>query len=242
MNKIVIDKSRYQDIDDTIIYDKDIDIIKDTNLILEINDNIDININIETNINANIYLLINSEDIKLRYNLTTNSKLNVYGFTKHIDNNNIIINLNGINSNINYVMKTISSTTTNYKYMVYHNDKNTVSNIINNGVNIKDGNLVIDISSYIPKGITGCIANQISRIINLTTNKCIIRPNLLIDEEDVEANHSALIGTFSDDEIFYLESRGISYDDTVDLLTKGFIYSRLDDNMKDLIKEIDYWR
>src|SRR5574344_1943010 len=242
MNKIVIDKSRYQDIDDTIIYDKDIHIIKDTNLILEINDNIDININIETNINANIYLLINSEDIKLRYNLTTNSKLNVYGFTKHIDNNNIIINLNGINSNINYVMKTISSTTTNYKYMVYHNDKNTVSNIINNGVNIKDGNLVIDISSYIPKGITGCTANQISRIINLTTNKCIIRPNLLIEEEDVEANHSALRGTFSDDEIFYLESRGISYDDTVDLLTKGFIYSRLDDNMKDLIKEIDYWR
>ena len=52
----------------------------------------------------------------------------------------------------------------------------------------------------------------------MTENKCIIKPNLFIDEEDVVANHSALIGTFSSDEIFYLMSRGISKEESFNLL------------------------
>lgn len=243
MNRIVIAPDIFKDIDNTIIFDDNIKIINNTNLILEINSNTNLTIEIDSNITANIYLLISTSDVKLNYILNNNSNINIYGYTDNLDNGNVVINLNGINSNINYIMKTLSNKTINYKYMIYHNDINSSSNIINNGVNIDNGNLIIDISSYVPNGITGCNVNQISRIINLTNNKCIIRPNLLINEEDVTANHSALIGTFSNDEIFYLESRGINYKDTVNLLVKGFLYSKLDQQMKDIIKnKIEYWR
>ena len=60
----------------------------------------------------------------------------------------------------------------------------------------------------IPENKIGCVANQNNRIINLSDNKCEINPNLLIEENDVEANHSAHIGRFSNDEMFYLQSRG----------------------------------
>ena len=81
-------------------------------------------------------------------------------------------------------------------------------------------------------------------IINLTDNKCEIRPNLYIDEYDCNANHSALIGGFSKQELFYLQSRGLSINDANRLLINGFLLSDFD-NVK-MIKEIknninEYW-
>jgi Fe-S cluster assembly protein SufD len=64
-----------------------------------------------------------------------------------------------------------------------------------------------------------------ARIINLTDNECIINPNLYIEDSDVVANHAAAIGKFSDEELFYLMSRGITYTDAINLLIKGFLVS-----------------
>ena len=91
----------------------------------------------------------------------------------------------------------------------------SASNIKNNGVCIERGNIIYQVSSFVPKEITGCIVNQNNRIINLTDNKCEIKPNLYIDSFDVEASHSALIGKFSDEEMFYIQSRGIDYNNAL---------------------------
>ena len=64
-----------------------------------------------------------------------------------------------------------------------------------------------------------------------------IKPNLYIDCSDVEASHSALIDKFTFDEIFYLQSRGISYDEALKLLIKGFLLSDISDS--NLIKYIN---
>ena len=117
-----------------------------------------------------------------------------------------------------------------------HNMKNTISNIKNNLVNVS-GTSSIQISSSVDKNITDCTCNQFNRIINLTNNKCEIRPILYIDNDLVDANHSALIGDFEEDEIFYLESRGIDKSNAYNLLIKGFLNSGLDD--EDLKKKIE---
>ena len=127
--------------------------------------------------------------------------------------------------------------------LVYHNAKNTVSNILNNGVNILNGVLEFNVSGFVSNGVTGCDINQSARIINMTDNTCVIKPNLFIDEEDVIANHSALIGIFSEDEIFYLMSRGISKKDAENLLIKGFLLNGVTYHkkvLKDIINK--YWR
>ena len=130
--------------------------------------------------------------------------------------------------------------------VINHNAKYSSSNIINNVVNIEAGKVLIDVNGIVPKGNIGCILNQSNRIISLNNNKCQINPNLLIDENDVVANHSAFVGKFDEEQLFYLQSRGISYNDALKLLIKGFIIEGLKlDNAS--LKEIEdslnkYWR
>ena len=73
------------------------------------------------------------------------------------------------------------------------------------------------------KKTSGCVCNQENQIINIRDGKSTICPNLLIDNYDVVSNHSAYIGKFSDDKLFYLMSRGISLKDAYKLLLNGFL-------------------
>jgi len=182
--------------------------------------------------------------IKYHYNIDSNSKLNIYKFYD-IDGIKEFVrtDLNGINATINYNFKTISTNNQKYDITVYHNKPNTNSNIINNGVNMKDGNLIFNVSSFVPSGNSKCNVIQKSRIINFALNKCSIAPNLYIDEYDVNASHSAYIGKFKDDEIFYLMSRGINKEMAENLLIKGFLLNDMK-NLEEKVNEIceKYWR
>ena len=86
--------------------------------------------------------------------------------------------------------------------------------------------------------------NQNNRIINLNDKLCQINPNLYIDENDVTANHSAYIGKFRDDEIFYLQRLGLSYIDATKLLLKGFLSNGMTKYMDKHINKLTkkYWR
>ena len=73
-----------------------------------------------------------------------------------------------------------------------------------------------------------------------------ISPNMFIDLNDVEAKHGSVIGSFNQDQIFYLMSKGINYNDTLKLLIKGYIFSNvdIDNDLRLKILEIInlYWR
>ena len=125
--------------------------------------------------------------------------------------------------------------------MVYRNEKNTVSNIKNHGVNIKDGSIIFNVTGIVYNGIKDCTLDQDNKIVTFNQNKCTIDPKLLIEEQDVVANHSALIGKFDEDELFYLQSRGIDRTEAIILLTKGFLLENLSDERLDHIIE-KYWR
>lgn len=65
------------------------------------------------------------------------------------------------------------------------------------------------------------------------------KPILLIDEYDCFANHGAAIGKMSDDDLFYLMSRGLNKNEAFLLILQGiikpFIDSLEDDEMKERI-------
>ena len=147
----------------------------------------------------------------------------------------MLVNLNGQDAKFNYNFKTIATGYEKYDLNIYHNAPKTTSLIKNNGVNMKDGNLIFNVSSFVSAGNKDCNVDQISRIINLTNNKCQINPNLFIDEFDVNANHSALIGKFSDEEMFYMQSRGIDEKSAVNLLINGFLTSEVNELFKERI-------
>ena len=226
-----------------------IKVIKDTDLVIESTDEnkkIDICINILENIHLNIYELKRTENCKFQYKyyLEKNSLLKIEKVCDCTGTTDmVLINLNGEKAEVNYNLKTISKNQEKYIFMVYHNANKTKSNINNNGVNIKEGQLEFNVSSFVPNNIKKCDVSQSGRIINNTERTCMIKPNLFIDEEDVIANHSALIGTFSYDELFYLMSRGINEEKAKLLLTKGFLLKGISYHKEKLIKILDrYWR
>lgn len=266
MNKIFIenDTIKEQIIDDNIkvnycvgdtslsVNNLEIECLSDIDLYIyyQITKDIKINvvINCLENTNVNIFEKYIDGTLKIRntYNLNFGSHLNIQKFydvekIKQFD----IINLNGEHSKFNYILKTISSAEEKYNLVINHNAEYTCSNIINNAVNINGGMTIFDVTGIVPKGKIGCSLNQSNRIVTFNENLCQINPNLLIDEDDVSANHSAFIGKFNDEEIFYLQSRGIEYNEAIKLLIKGFLISNLQldsqeiENLEIIIKK--YW-
>ncbi len=135
----------------------------------------------------------------------------------------ITINLNGINSRVDYNFSSLCKYDQKYVININHNNKYTISNVINHGVVLNDSKLVFEVNSTVKKGNSNSILNQESKIIVMSKNNSIIKPNLFIDEYDVEARHAATIGRFSNDDIFYLMSKGINKEDSINLLIDGFL-------------------
>lgn len=264
MNKISIvnNEVKVKQLDDCIDYNFEVNnkydinvlklnIKKDATIKLDIESKeeftLQIDITLLENVSSCVLENITGKQIKLcsKYNLLKDSSLTI----KNINNINsikeqTIFSLNGENASVKKVLKTISCNKEQYETIVYHNSKFTKSDIINNGVNIEAGVLEFNVSSIVPKNIDKCFVNQNNRIINLTNNKCRISPNMYIDCYDVIANHSAFIGTFKDEELFYLQSRGISKIDATKLLIRGFLTSELDEVQRETYNKIidKYWR
>lgn len=231
----------------------EIDVIKDTSLELRHISKVENKINIVINVKSNVHLELLEysygikSKVKINYNLDNDSFIKVYKFNECLGMRELnIVNLNGFGSRIDYDLKTICELNEKYDLMFYHRSNNTTANINVNGVSVKEGNLIFNVTNVVYKGMINAQIEQNSRIVLLENNKCQINPNLLIDEYEITANHSAIIGKFSDEEMFYLNSRGIKYNKALNLLIKGFLMKGFnkeifDENM--VLQIIDkYWR
>ncbi len=135
----------------------------------------------------------------------------------------ITINLNGLNSKIDYLFSTKVYNDQKYIININHFNKYTISNVVNHGVVMNDSKLYFEVNSTINKGNIKSKLNQESKIIVMSNNNSTIKPNLFIDEYDVDAIHSASIGKFNKEDIFYLMTKGISKNDANILLIDGFL-------------------
>lgn len=249
MNRIIMSNNQFNlnnieyNYKEDLINKLKLKIIKNTKLELIIDKEIKLDVSIELLDNVKLDLVvIKKEKIKIltKYKLNENSILNITEISdSDIINERNIIDLNGKNSKINFILKTVCKNNEKYDIVVNHNNKNTTSDIITNGVNIS-GNLYFTVTAYVSNGNKNCVVNQQNRIINLTDNECLIRPNLLIDEVDVIANHSALIGSFKDEELFYMQRLGIDKTMANKLLIEGFIKNKINKTLANHFKK--YWR
>lgn len=194
-----------------------------------------ITVDIDTNPNTSLKLFETrhgaKSKVQYKYKLDEYSSIEVIKFYDCIKAREYdIVELNGTGSSFKQVLKTIATEHEKYDMVIYHNAKETISKIINQGISIDEGEIIFNVTGIVPSGKVRCDCNQENRIINLNDGKNKISPNLLIDEYDVEAEHAAYIGKFNDDELFYLQSRGINVDTAISLLTEGFLKSYVDNN------------
>ena len=161
MNKIlmneVIDGIRFDKLKDNVI-----NVLRNERKVIYL-DSSDFS-NYEFNLEENAYLEINKI-----YNLGE-------------VNEEVTINLNGINSQVLYNFRTLSSSNQKYIINVNHNNKNTISNVINRAVVLNDSRIMFEVNASVEKGNSGSVLNQENKIITMGDNNSEIRPNLYIDD------------------------------------------------------------
>lgn len=107
---------------------------------------------------------------------------------------------------------------------IKHLSPETTSNIHNVGIVNDEAQLNIDGLNVIEKGNAKSVADQESKIINLTDEaRSIANPQLIINEYDVKAGHAASVGRIDEDQIYYLMSRGLTKTESKELLIMSYL-------------------
>ena len=264
MNKIILEEeliTRLKKTEIEISYHKakslfdinkvNLKIKKNCNLLFEVNKFEDLKLDLVIDVSDNVSVFLNMINIlkKAKIKTTINLGINSYISIDKINDcdsakEGLILNLNGELAKADYNFKSVATSNETYDIVVNHQASKTESMIKNNIINYT-GNVLVQVSTYIDKDYIETKADQKNTIINLANKKCEIKPNLFIDSFDSLANHSAYIGRFSQDKIFYLMSRGLSEKESTNLLIKGFLESDVED--KKLLRTINkiiknYWR
>lgn len=207
LNKLVIDEDSYLKIN-----------------ISNLNKNF--HILIGDNLNVKIFVITKNTSNNIEYSIGQNSNVIVDKFAINT-NDKVCVNLEKENANIVYNTGIITNSNSEYKQVINHNYKNTESKIVNHALNVANVTFKFIVDGIIERNANDSILNQDNKIINLKSGKSFIEPNLIIDNNEVIANHSAYIGNFDEQIKFYMMSRGIKEKDTYDLLIKSFLLSEM---------------
>ncbi len=231
MNKINV-----EDIKDE---EKEIIISEDTIIFIK-NSNLKIKYDIKNEVNIFECIIESSLDRELQ--TENNLKLNIFSVNSSIKEK---INMKKSYTNLNYAYSTINNKNNKYEIDINHLENNITSKITNHGVCLKN-NLNFTINTIVPNESFRIKTSQDSKIILLNDGVATIKPSLLVANDDIEANHSAYVGEFKSDDIFYLKTRGLNQNDAEKLLVKSFLLGSMDISFKErnIILEIlkKYWR
>lgn len=112
----------------------------------------------------------------------------------------------------------------NYQMNVVNFAPHTYGDIRNYAVVLGKGKLMIDAIGKIVKGAHRSESHQTSRALSFEAGQhAEILPELLIDEDDVQASHAMSMGTVDEDQLYYLMSRGLSMQQCTTLISSGYL-------------------
>lgn len=219
MNKLIIDNN---------IETSDIVVDTDTDMLVDLTDSDrEITIHIMNGVCFKGFIKTNKTNNKITYLVDEDCDVKINKLS--IDcNDTVTIKMNNNNSRVKYTTSIINYSDNSYIQKVIHNSSNTKSVITNHCINVDNNEFKFIVDGICEKNLEGISFKQDNRIINLKDGKSNILPNLIVDTNEVEASHSAYIGTFNEDDIFYMMSRGLTKNECEDLLIKAFLISNMD--------------
>ena len=125
---------------------------------------------------------------------------------------------------------------------VRHNAPHTNGQMKNFAVLFDYGQYQMIANGNIKKGCFDAQSHQATRVLTLGQgHKTKVIPLLLIDENDVKASHALTIGQPDADQLYYLQSRGLSTKQAVGLLSVGYFLPVIDlvedEELKDSLRQ-----
>ncbi len=119
---------------------------------------------------------------------------------------------------------TLAACRKEYRMNVVNFAPHTTGEMKNFAVVLKGGRLMIDAIGSIVHGARKSKSHQTSRALSFEEGQFSeILPELLIDENDVEASHAMSIGRVDDDQLYYLMSRGLTQAQVTALISAGYL-------------------
>lgn len=185
---------------------------------------------VDPNVKAEIIDMRKLSGVKIaeEYHLKEKSELHIIKFYEGFDlKKQDTIYMEEKGAKIFYVLKSLASGKQRYNTMIYHRNIDTSCEIYHHGVSREKGCISFDVTNIIEKGMKNTYVEQQNRIITSNMKLCKINPNLIVDEQDVIANHSAHLGDVDNNELFYLMTRGINKEDARNLLIRGFLLDKI---------------
>ena len=170
--------------------------------------------------NKILYVVDKDQETNYKYDIMEDTI--IYHFSVN-SNSHVEINLVKEGISLYYYYNNINYDDHSFEIYVHHKKGNTRSELYNHGVNVGKGKLNYYIEGVVPKESSNCVCNQENQIMNMNDGKSTIFPNLLIDNYDIDCNHSAYIGKFSEEKLFYMMSRGFSEEEANRLLLNSFL-------------------
>lgn len=122
---------------------------------------------------------------------------------------------------------------------ITHKAPHTTGIMDNYGVTKNEASLVIDGIGKIEKGNHQSNSHQTNKIIVFDKLcKAKANPYLYIDEYDVKASHGASVGKIDEEHLYYLQSRGLSKEAAMHLVTYGYFTPVLEFIGNEELKEL----
>lgn len=107
------------------------------------------------------------------------------------------------------------------------------------GVNETQGIVRVSMEGVVAGETKGNVLNEYIKVINKSKLSNVLIPNLIVNSNEVEANHGASISKISEEEKFYLLSKGIDAHHAEKMIEEGFLLSVIDDEeIREKIKNI----
>lgn len=203
------------------------------------------NLSIKLEKNSSLELLMFNSNAKVQCNLNENSKLVIYNiaFSKDHYEINLNIDLNEKESNVHIINLYLGINNSNLvsNILINHYSKDTKSLLDTYAIAKNESHLTLNNNAYIKNGMKNSDARQMTRGLNLSKKASVkAQPNLLIDEYDVVASHSACIGSIDKEELFYLMSRGLTETQAKEMVILGFIEPILSNIKSEELQQIIY--
>ena len=126
-------------------------------------------------------------------------------------------------SNIKFAYLSNKNNKLNINIQVIHQYKNTTSNQQIKGLSTDESIVSLTAGIEIPKNTNGCEGFQNHRGILLSDKaKIVATPQLEIWSEDVVCSHGSAVGSLPEEQLYYLQTRGLKKQSAEKLLLSSF--------------------
>lgn len=157
----------------------------------------------------------------------------------------VVFNLLGEGSYASVRSACIADSKKSFDLQCIHNAPHTVGIMENYAVVRNNGIYKMVDTGKITKGSYGSESHQTTRVLTMAEKHVSeVTPLLLIDENDVAASHATTLGQPDENQLYYLQTRGLSREQALGLITIGYLLpvaKGLEDEMieKELTQKIE---